>query len=59
MIGLAHVCIESANLDATAWMVTRRDPNGVFIKLHEYDARNMQRHGGVCLIDYVPRPRAP
>jgi catechol 2,3-dioxygenase-like lactoylglutathione lyase family enzyme len=41
------------------WMVTCRDPNGVFIELHQYDARSMQRHGGVCLVDYVPRPRAP
>jgi catechol 2,3-dioxygenase-like lactoylglutathione lyase family enzyme len=40
------------------WMVTCRDPNGVFIELHEYDARSMQRHGGVCVIDYTPRPRS-
>jgi catechol 2,3-dioxygenase-like lactoylglutathione lyase family enzyme len=40
------------------WMVTARDPNGVFIELHEYDARSMQLHGGVCVIDYEPRPRA-
>ncbi len=38
------------------WMVTTRDPNGVFIELHEYDTRSMQRHGGTCVIDYVPRP---
>ena len=38
------------------WMVTSRDPNGVFIELHQYDSRSMQQHGGVCLIDYVPRP---
>lgn len=37
------------------WMVTTRDPNGVFIELHEYDRRSMQRHGGVCVIDYQPR----
>lgn len=41
------------------WMVTCRDPNGVFIELQEYAAHSMQQHGGVCLIDYVPRPRAP
>ncbi len=40
------------------WMVTCRDPNGVFIELHQYDARSMQLHGGTCLIDYVPRKRA-
>jgi glyoxylase I family protein len=39
------------------WMVTCRDPSGVFIELHQYDARSMQRHGGVCVVDYVPRPR--
>lgn len=41
------------------WMVTSRDPNGVFIELHQYDQKSMQQHGGVCLIDYVPRPAAP
>jgi catechol 2,3-dioxygenase-like lactoylglutathione lyase family enzyme len=40
------------------WMVTCRDPNGIFIELHEYGARSMQRHGGICLIDYVPRAAA-
>ena len=40
------------------WMVTSRDPNGVFIELHQYDDRSMQQHGGVCVIDYTPRPRA-
>ncbi len=39
------------------WMVTTRDPNGVFIELHQYDLGSMQRHGGICLIDYVPRAR--
>jgi glyoxylase I family protein len=38
------------------WMVTCRDPNGIFIELHQYDVRSMQQHGGVCVIDYVPRP---
>lgn len=38
------------------WMVTCHDPNGVFIELHEYGPRSMQLHGGVCVIDYVPRP---
>jgi catechol 2,3-dioxygenase-like lactoylglutathione lyase family enzyme len=41
------------------WMVTSRDPNGVFIELHQYDLRSMQQVGGVCVIDYVPRPAAP
>jgi glyoxylase I family protein len=40
------------------WMVTCRDPNGVFIELHEYGPRSMQQHGGTCVIDYQPRPRS-
>lgn len=39
------------------WMVTCRDPNGVFIELHQYDTRSMQQQGGTCVIDYVPRKR--
>ena len=38
------------------WMITSRDPNGVFIELHEYGEHSMQRRGGVCVLDYVPRP---
>jgi len=57
--------LRSAGFDATekrlggdnTWMVTSRDPNGVFIELHQYDVASMQRHGGTCVIDYVPRPR--
>ena len=41
-----------------AWMVTCRDPNGVFIELHEYGAASLQRCGGTCVVDYVPRPGA-
>ena len=37
------------------WMVTCRDPNGVFIEFHEYGPRSMQQHGGTCIIDYTPR----
>jgi catechol 2,3-dioxygenase-like lactoylglutathione lyase family enzyme len=40
------------------WMVTCYDPNGVFVELHQYDAHSMQLHGGVCYIDYVPRPES-
>lgn len=40
------------------WMVTCRDPNGVFVELHEYAADSMQATGGTCVVDYVPRPRA-
>jgi len=38
------------------WMVTCRDPNGVFVELHQYGERSMQLEGGVCVLDYVPRP---
>jgi catechol 2,3-dioxygenase-like lactoylglutathione lyase family enzyme len=38
------------------WMITCSDPNGIFIELHQYDAHSMQQRGGVCVIDYVPRP---
>jgi catechol 2,3-dioxygenase-like lactoylglutathione lyase family enzyme len=38
------------------WMVTCRDPNGVFIELHQYTADSMQLEGGVCVLDYQPRP---
>ena len=27
------------------------------ITQHQYDVASMQRHGGTCVIDYVPRPR--
>ena len=73
-----HFAIESDNIDALrtrllaagfqatdkrlgedhTWMVTCRDPNGVFIELHQYDHRSMQQHGGTCVIDYVPRKSA-
>lgn len=73
--GVRHFAIESDDVDAlrakllaagfeasakrlgedNTWMVTTRDPNGVFIELHQYDANSMQRNGGVCVIDYEPR----
>jgi catechol 2,3-dioxygenase-like lactoylglutathione lyase family enzyme len=40
------------------WMVTCRDPNGIFIELQQYDVNSMQQHGGTCLVDYAPRPSA-
>lgn len=74
--GVRHFAIESDDIEALrgallaagyeasekhlggdhTWMVTCRDPNGVFIELHQYDTRSMQQHGGVCVIDYQPRP---
>jgi catechol 2,3-dioxygenase-like lactoylglutathione lyase family enzyme len=41
-----------------AWMVTSRDPNGVYIEVQQYSAASLQLRGGVCTVDYVPRPRA-
>jgi catechol 2,3-dioxygenase-like lactoylglutathione lyase family enzyme len=38
------------------WMVECRDPNGICLELQQYDQKSMQRHGGVCLVDYIPRP---
>ena len=36
------------------WMVTCRDPNGVYIELHQYTEESMQHRGGTCRIDYQP-----
>lgn len=36
------------------WVVTCRDPNGVFIELQQYSPESMQMRGGTCLIDYTP-----
>jgi catechol 2,3-dioxygenase-like lactoylglutathione lyase family enzyme len=36
------------------WMVTCRDPNGVYIEFHQYTDDSLQFRGGVCEIDYTP-----
>lgn len=36
------------------WMATCRDPNGIFIELHQYTQRSLQKTGGMCRIDYTP-----
>jgi catechol 2,3-dioxygenase-like lactoylglutathione lyase family enzyme len=36
------------------WMVTCRDPNGIFIELHQYTDESLQHRGGTCCIDYTP-----
>lgn len=36
------------------YMVTCKDPNGVFIELHQYDRKSMQLIGGTCIVDYTP-----
>lgn len=72
--GVQHFAMESDDIDALrsklleagyepgekrmgeddTWIVTCRDPSGVFIELHQYGERSMQLHGGTCLIDYTP-----
>ncbi len=36
------------------WMITCRDPNGVYIEFHQYTPESMQHRGGTCTIDYTP-----
>ncbi|MEZ5499723.1 MAG: VOC family protein [Steroidobacteraceae bacterium] len=74
--GLRHFAIESDDIDSVrqsllaagytaservrgkdrTWMVTTRDPNGIFIELHQYTDESMQIAGGTCVMDYEPRP---
>ena len=35
-------------------MVTCHDPSGIFIELHQYTRRSLQKTGGMCRIDYTP-----
>lgn len=52
----------AANIEVTprklgvdhTWMVTCRDPNGIFIELHQYTDQSLQHRGGACSIDYIP-----
>ena len=58
----AHQQLVKAGIEATpcelgvdhTWMTTCRDPNGVFIELHQYTKESMQQQGGICHIDYTP-----
>lgn len=36
------------------WVVTCRDPSGMFFEIHQYAESSLQQHGGVCLVDYQP-----
>lgn len=36
------------------WMVTCKDPNGIFIEIQQYTADSFQLKGGVCEVDYTP-----
>jgi catechol 2,3-dioxygenase-like lactoylglutathione lyase family enzyme len=61
-IDTAYNALVAAGIEVTqkalgvdhTWMVTCRDPNGVFIELHQYTDNSLQRRGGTCCIDYVP-----
>jgi len=61
-IDAAHTALLAAGIDATkkelggdhTWMTTCRDPNGVYIELHQYTVDSMQHRGGTCCIDYTP-----
>lgn len=58
----AYDALVSAGYDVTGkelagdynWMITCRDPNGIFIELQQYTDQSMQREGGVCEVDYQP-----
>lgn len=49
-------CSEAYEADDHNRMFTCRDPNGVFIEVQQYGPASLQRHGGTCPVDYVPRP---
>ena len=61
-IDAAHDLLQQANVQVSdkelgvdhTWMVTCRDPNGVYIELHQYTDDSMQHRGGTCYIDYTP-----
>jgi catechol 2,3-dioxygenase-like lactoylglutathione lyase family enzyme len=61
-IDLAQQTLENAGVTVTpkelgvdhTWMITCRDPNGVYIELHQYTGDSMQHRGGTCCIDYTP-----
>ena len=36
------------------WMITCKDPNGIFIEFQQYTEDSMQLKGGVCEVDYTP-----
>jgi len=47
------VTYKELGVDKT-WMVTCRDPNGVYIEFHQYTGDSLQYRGGTCQIDYTP-----
>lgn len=61
-IDAAYGTLHEAGIEVTrkelgvdhTWMITCRDPNGIFIELHQYTDQSLQRRGGACCIDYTP-----
>tara|TARA_R110001599_G_scaffold353231_1_gene591046 strand:+ start:130602 stop:131015 length:414 start_codon:yes stop_codon:yes gene_type:complete len=61
-IDSAYQRLTAAGIELTAkelgvdhtWMTTCRDPNGIFIELHQYTDQSLQHRGGTCCIDYTP-----
>lgn len=51
--GGVEVSDSALGVDHT-WMVTCHDPSGIFIELHQYTRRSLQKTGGMCRIDYTP-----
>ena len=54
--------LESAGVEVTDkefcidhnWMITCKDPNGIFIEFQQYSADSLQLNGGSCEVDYTP-----
>ena len=59
LLGAGFYASDKRLAEDHTWMVTTQDPNGIFIELQQYDQCSMQRHGGTCIVNYVPRPLAP
>ena len=47
------VTAKKLGVDKT-WMITCRDPNNIFIELHQYTNDSLQQRGGRCSISYTP-----
>lgn len=54
LIAAGHDATPKTRAGDRNWMITCRDPNGVFIEIQQYTDESMQRVGGVCTVDYQP-----
>ena len=55
LLGEKGIAVSEKKLGGdNTWMVTCRDPNGIFIEFHQYTGQSMQQVGGTCVIDYRP-----